>query len=79
MRPADFTVASFGSFNLRPLGQIIAGTKMDHQTLPRSGTFHSSHRLSVLFYLTFELSQGLGEKGKENESRERGDKEQVDE
>ena len=52
---------------------------MDHQTLPRSGTFHSSHRLSVLFYLTFELSQGLGEKGKENESRERGDKEQVDE
>ena len=52
---------------------------MDHQTPPRSGAFHSSHLLSVRLYLTFELSQGPEEKGKENENRERGDKEQADE
>ena len=74
-----FIVASFGSLNLRPLGQKITGTGMDHQTPPRSGAFHSSHLLSVRLYLTFELSQGPEEKGKENENRERGDKEQADE
>ena len=50
---------------------------MDHRILPRSGTLSfSSYRWSILMYLTFDLSQGPEEKGKEEG---KGHKQEVDE
>ena len=79
MRSTDFTLASFRSLSVRPLVQEIVGTKMDHWILRRLGAFRSFDRWSILLCLTFDLSQGPEGRGKEEESREKGNKEETDE
>ena len=52
---------------------------MDHWILRRLGAFRSFDRWSILLCLTFDLSQGPEGRGKEEESREKGNKEETDE
>ena len=52
---------------------------MDYRILLRSGPFHSSSRRSILLYLTFDLSQGPEERGKEEENVVKGNKQEVEE